>query len=40
VRSDQAKAVNEALDAPVADSFDEWRENKDEYDIPGVDGHF
>jgi len=37
VRSDRAKAIDESLRAPVADSFDQWRDNKNEFDIPGVD---
>lgn len=37
VRSDRAKAIDEALRAPVADSFEQWKNSKDEFDIPGVD---
>jgi len=36
-RSERAQAVDEALAAPVADSLDDWLDDKAGLDIPGVD---
>jgi len=36
-RSERAQAIDESLRAPIADSFDQWRNDKAGYDFPGVD---
>jgi len=39
-RSEISRETDNALDAKIADTFDEWRSDKDEFDIPGIDGYF
>jgi len=39
-RSEISQKTDEALDAKIAEDFDQWRSDKDEFDIPGIDGYF
>lgn len=36
-RSEVAQGTDEAFNAPIAPDYETWRENPDEYDLPGVD---
>lgn len=36
-RSERAQAIDESLRAPIADSFDQWRNDKNDFDFPGID---
>jgi hypothetical protein len=36
-RSEQAQSTDEALNAPIAPDYETWRENPDQYDLPGID---
>lgn len=36
-RSDRAQALDESLDAERADSAEQWANNPDQYDWPGLD---
>lgn len=36
-RSEVAQETDEAFNAPIAPDYETWRENPDQYDLPGVD---
>lgn len=36
-RSEIARETDEAFNAPIAPDYETWRENPDQYDLPGVD---
>ncbi|PCR89431.1 hypothetical protein CP557_02095 [Natrinema ejinorense] len=36
-RSERAQAIDESQKAPITTDFDEWADNPDELDFPGID---